>query len=139
MTKKKTLTTEEKRLLKIKKAIASAKEKDKRILEELKVLNSKSLNYHYSELRRRGDNFKKKQFIELAALKRKLEKEREIFAKKETARTIEIIKKTKFARGMYEISGASPKFYKALKAAKLATKGLKTYKGTGLFPSEEQS
>ena len=104
MTKKKTLTTEEKRLLKIKKAIASAKEKDKRILEELKVLNSKSLNYHYSELRRRGDNFKKKQFIELAALKRKLEKEREIFAKKETSRTIEIIKKTKFARGMYEIS-----------------------------------
>ena len=138
MTKKKVLTTEEKKLFKIKKVSARDRENDKRILEELRVLNSKSLHYHYSEIRRRSDNFEKKQFIELAALKRKLEKERRGWIKKEEARTKETVRKTKFARGMYEISGASPKFYTALKAAKLATKGLRTYKGTGLFPNEEQ-
>ena len=135
---KKILTIEEIKLLKIKKAAARAKERDKRILEELSVINSKSLQYHYSETRRRSDNLDKKQSVKLAALKRKLQKERESFIKKEDARTKEIVRKTKLARGMYEISGASPKFYTALKAAKLATKGLRTYKGTGLFPNEEQ-
>ena len=138
MTKKKILTIEEIKLLKVKKVAARAKEKDKRILEELKVLNSKSLHYHYSEIRRRSDKLEKKQSVELAALKRRLQKERESLIKKDSARTKEIVRKTKFARGMYEISGASPKFYTALKAAKLATKGLRTYKGTGLFPNEEQ-
>ena len=138
MTKRKVVTTGEKKLLKIKKVAASDKEKDERILKELKILNSKSLHHHYSVIRRRNDSLAKKQSVELAALKRRLQKERESLIRKDSARTKEIVRKIKFASGMYEISGASPKFYTALKAAKLATKGLRTYKGTGLFPNEEQ-
>lgn len=138
MAKKQTSKAKWEKLLKTQRAAIRAREKDQRILEELQLLNLKSLQYNYGEVRRRSYNFKKKQFIELAALKRKLEKESEIFNKKEDARTKEIAKKIKFARDIYESSGASPKFYTALKAAKLATKGLRTYRGTGLFPNEEQ-